>query len=71
MKTICKYYKEYLGKSDSIAGESISIPVIRSGSLVTLTGSITSLTATILAYDSVGRTQTLTGLILTDISLLP
>ncbi len=59
MKGICKNYKEYLGKSDSIAGESISVPVIRSGSLVTLTGAITSLTGTILAYDSVGRTQML------------
>lgn len=32
---------------------------MRSGSLMTVTGAITSLTGTILAYDTIGRTQVL------------
>jgi S1-C subfamily serine protease len=71
MNNICNSYRAYVWKAQLTVWQSIYIPVIRSGSLVTLTGSITSLTGTILAYDSVGRTQTLTGLILTDISLSP
>ena len=68
----CKSYKELLENRTSLQiGQPVSIPVTRSGSLVTLTGSITSLTGSLIGYDSVGRTQVLSGLILTDISLSP
>jgi S1-C subfamily serine protease len=72
MTNTCTLPREYIWKIETLTiWEKISIPVIRSGSLITLTGSITSLTGTRLAYDSVGRTQMLSWLILTDISLLP
>jgi hypothetical protein len=69
MSNVCDSYKEYVWKAQLTVWESISIPVIRSGSLVALTGVITSLTGAVLAYDSVGRTQVLSWLILTDIPL--
>ncbi len=71
VKNICRDYKEYIWKSDIVSWESVSIPVVRSGSLVILTGTINSLTGTLLAYDTLGRTQVLSGIIMTDISLVP
>lgn len=71
VKDICRKYKEYIWKSHLIVWESVSIPLIRSGSVVNLTGMVTSLTGMILAYDTLGRTQILSGIVMTDISLAP
>lgn len=68
----CQNPRKYIWKTDTLKiWQTVSIPVVRSNSYRVLTGSITSLTGTILAYDTLGHTQMLSGMIMTDIYLEP
>lgn len=70
--TLCKDYRTYIWKIDTwLIWNTISIPVFRSGAIETLTGTITSLTGTILGYDTLGRVQLMTWILMTDIPLQP
>lgn len=51
--------------------DSIYTEVIRSGSIIQISGKILDLNASILGYDTLGRITTLSGIVLIDIMLSP
>lgn len=66
----CQEGRIYRGKVGNLTlWQEIILPVVRSGSVIVMRGKITTLTGTILAYDGVGRTLVLTGMLMTDIPL--
>jgi S1-C subfamily serine protease len=52
-------------------GDTISTTVIRSWALITLTGQVVSPSGQILGYTRDGRTETLSGVVITDLRVIP
>lgn len=67
----CQSPKKYIWKIGLTPWDRIYIPVIRSGSMTTLSGSVTAITGTLLAYDTSGRIQQIHDMVMTDIDLQP
>lgn len=68
----CLHTREYIWKTDTQnIGDIVAIPVMRDSTLIYLTGYIITTTGTILAYDTRWQSRVLSGMVLTDVQLLP
>jgi S1-C subfamily serine protease len=63
--------QDILSVSEVKIGDTVSIPVSRSGSLVRLTGVVREVAAQVLAYDQHGEVKIFSGIILPDTPFLP
>lgn len=66
-----KDIQDVLVSPDVKVGDSVYIPVFRSGSLVKLTARVQDARAEVIAYDNRGQTKVFAGIILPDTPFLP